>query len=84
MGKEKRDYDPIMKEHNKKPGVGTHSPTMKFKKATPSFGFGTAKRPEIGVTKHTTPAPGHYRLPARIADVEKHSGAKGHSDFHYV
>lgn len=84
MGTSKRDYDPLMKEAKTKPGAGTHDPTMKFKKSTPSFGFGSSKRPEVGVQKHPTPAPGAYKLPSRIADVAGHSGAKGHADFHYV
>lgn len=67
-----------------KPGAGTHELNFKLKKAAPSFGFGTSKRPEVGFKKDATPAPGHYKLPARIADVEKHTSAKGHADFHYV
>jgi hypothetical protein len=84
MGKETRAYDPHAKEQKHKPGAGTHELNFKLKKSSPAFGFGTSKRPEVGYKKTVTPAPGHYKVPARIADVHSHTQAKGHADFHYV
>lgn len=49
------------------PGPGTYvNSAEKLKVQAPSFGFGTAKRPEVGATKFQVPGPGSYKLPAKI------------------
>ena len=68
MGKETRERSPAMKEQAAKPGAGTYNQNIDLKRTSPKFGFGTAKRPDIGV-KTLSPGPGAYKLPARVADT---------------
>lgn len=76
MGSETRDRNPHMKEQKTVPGAGTYNATYDMKQNSPRFGFGTSKRPDIGYKKDATPAPGHYKVPTRIADVAAYSGVK--------
>ena len=46
-----------------KPGAGTYDGTKDLKTSSPRFGFGTAKRPQIGYKKDNSPGPGAYKLP---------------------
>jgi len=57
-----------LKEQKQKPGAGTYD-LMELKKGSPSFGFGSAKRPDIASSKDATPAPGAYKLPSRIMNT---------------
>lgn len=76
MGSETRDRNPHMKEQKTVPGAGTYAHGVDLKKTSPKFGFGTSKRPVIGFKKDATPAPGHYKVPTKIADVAAYSGVK--------
>jgi len=52
------------------PGPGTYKNNAEsLKMKAPNYGFGTSKRPEIGVQKLKTPGPGEYRVPSKIANL---------------
>ena len=50
------------------PGPGNYvNNAEKLRRTSPSFGFGSSKRPDIGGgTKHQVPGPGAYKLPSKI------------------
>lgn len=82
MGSETRERNPHMKEQKTVPGAGTYKPEYDVKSNSPRFGFGTAKRPTIGYKKDATPAPGHYKVPTKIADVAGYAGVKNQEHKH--
>lgn len=53
------------------PGPGQYvNSAERLKQSSPSFGFGTSQRPDIGGKKNMqVPGPGAYKLPSKIADV---------------
>ena len=53
------------------PGPGNYVNTAEnWMRRSPSFSFGSSKRPEMGGSKqNATPGPGHYKVPVKIADV---------------
>ena len=51
------------------PGPGAYvNQGEKFKTASPNYGFGSSKRPEIDEKKFKTPGPGSYRVPMTIGE----------------
>ena len=55
------------------PGAYTNRGEM-LKNKSPSFGFGSSKRPEIGGNKKLiTPGPGNYKLPRHLANVQEYA-----------
>jgi hypothetical protein len=67
----KEDRDLIhLKETRHKPGPGQNNPFhAQTSRTSPKFGFGTAKRPELGYKKDNGPGPGAYKVPCRIMDT---------------
>ena len=52
------------------PGPGAYGGSQNvIKKQQPSFGFGTAKRPDYGARTRFVPGPGAYRLPAKLGNT---------------
>lgn len=82
FGSETRDRNPHMKEQKTVPGAGTYTHGADMKRSSPKFGFGTSQRPAIGFKKDATPAPGHYKVPTKIADVAAYSGVKNNEHKH--
>ena len=72
FGKEKKCELSHLKEQKHKPGAGTYE-LMELKKGSPSFGFGSAKRPDIAGKKDATPAPGAYKLPSRMMNTASYA-----------
>ena len=51
------------------PGPGAYAGDAAFiKSKAPNYGFGSSKRPELA-KKSTSPGPGAYKIPSRVAEV---------------
>ena len=87
MGREDRNRNPHDKEQKGKPGAGSHDVMHQtysvLKTKAPSFGFGSAKRPDIA-GKGFTPGPGAYKVPTKVANVAGYSQAQGDGVFKHV
>lgn len=78
MGSEMRGNNPHFKEQKGKPGAGTYNGAFEIGKTkSPSFGFGSSKRPDIGGNKRdNSPGPGSYKVPTKVADTAHYHGIK--------
>jgi hypothetical protein len=66
-----REHSPHLKEQREKPGAGTYMPSVNIqKRSSPQYGFGTAKR--ISSRIESTPGPGAYKLPSKVAVVPRY------------
>jgi hypothetical protein len=62
------DLDKSMK--SKVPGPGTYVDSReKLRQTSPSFGFGSSRRPEIGVQRDNSPGPGSYAIASKIGEA---------------
>lgn len=66
------------------PGAYVNNSTDKLRRTQPSFGFGSAKRPEVGYKRLNVPGPGSYKLPTKIADVPEFALANRKDTSKYV
>lgn len=67
------------------PGPGSYvNSAEKLKTSSPSFGFGTSKRPVVGATKLNVPGPGSYKLNSKIADVPDFAMPNRRAESKYV
>lgn len=84
MGSETRDRNPHMKEQKTVPGAGTYTSNYNQKSKSPSFGFGSSKRPDIAGKRDNTPGPGNYKVPTKIADTASYAGIKQTQEYKHV
>ena len=65
--------------------MGKYSTTLDTKPSSPKFGFGTAKRPSInGNSGLSTPAPGHYKIPSKVGNLENYTQARRDPQYKHV
>ena len=63
------------------PGPGNYESTLKNKRDSPKFGFGSSTRDGMTNKKLMVPGPGAYRLKSSIGDVPEYA-IQGRKDEH--
>lgn len=66
------------------PGPGQYAnKSEKTKQSAPQYGFGSSKRKDIA--SNTSPGPGHYYIPVKVADVPDYNmPGRPNADYKYV
>jgi len=85
FGKGTRDRSPTELEQKHKPGVGSYKLDSHTDRRSPRATFGSAKRPGIvHRDQENSPAPGHYKVPTKMANVANYHSAIHEDKYKHV
>lgn len=66
------------------PGPGNYESSLKNKRESPKFGFGSSTRDGGTKTKLNVPGPGSYKLKSSVGDVPEYSIPGRKDEYKYV